>query len=325
MDEETRKKTLDKLTKAENVLVAVPQSGSFDSLAAGLALCLSLEKLGKSVTIYAPSPSVGDAQRLYGVDKIGTSRGHKNLVVVVNNAVENVDKITYYLNDNNLKIVVHPLLQSAGVEPEDISLEQSFVSPDVIFSTGFNSVDELNREITLEGKLDPKTWIVNISNSNSNQKFAQLNIINPAVSGLSELVGELMSDLALPLNEDIAFNLYSGLSYATNGFSPIEATESTFQVAAWLLKLGAGKASLAAITSEPKSTTFLPTTESSPASQASKPDVSKLMTQLNNLSLKSTSQNQTAIEDVELEKKTEKDWLKPPKVYKGAKSFDREN
>lgn len=325
MDEETRKKTLDKLTKAENVLVAVPQSGSFDSLAAGLAICLSLEKLGKNVSIYAPSPTVDDAQRLYGVDKIGNSRGRKNLVVVVNNAVENVDKITYFLDDNKLKIVVHPLPQSAGVESQDISFEQSSASPDVIFSVGFNDIDELNREITLEQKLDPKIWIINISNNNSSQKFAQLNIINPAVSGVSELVGELMSDLALPLDEDIAFNLYSGLSHATDGFSPIEATESTFQVAAWLLKFGAGRASLAAIVSEPKSTTFLPTMQSKPAPQTSKPDVTKLMAQLNNLSLKSTLQNETPIEDIEVEKTTENDWLKPPKIYKGAKSFDREN
>ncbi len=315
MDQETKDNVLVKLTKAQNILIAVSKEHGFDGLASGLALCLSLEKLGKNASVSAPYPTVGDAQSLYGVDKVGKPGGQKNLVVVVENAVENVDNVTYFLEGDKLKIIVHPLPGSQGTLPKEISIEQSSVNPDIIFAIGFKSLEDLSREITLEQKLDPNTFVINISTIDSNQKFAQLNIINPQASGVSELVGELMGDLSLALDEDIAFNLYCGLSFSTDSFSPAKTTPTVFQVAAWLLKFGAGRASLA---------------------QAKKPDLSRI---ISSVTQKSTTGNlhiknyqvseaptfQKPIEEVEIEPKNEDDWLKPPKIYKGAKSFDREN
>ena len=71
MDPSSKEKTLERLTKAQNVSIIVSDSSGFDGLASGLALYLSLTKLGKNIALYAKHPTVGDASKLYAVDKIG--------------------------------------------------------------------------------------------------------------------------------------------------------------------------------------------------------------------------------------------------------------
>src|SRR3989344_4278399 len=245
MDQQSKQQILDKLAQAKTILVGISQSSGFDGLACGLALALSLIKLGKNVSIHAQSPSVDQALKLYGVDKIGKKDNQQNLVIVIENAVQNVDKVSYYLDDSKLKIFIHPLPDSRGASKEEISYEYTALKPDLVFAIGYNSQDELKTEITLEQKLDSQLWIISINNATSNQKFAQIEFINPDISTISELVTQFIQVLALPVSEDIAYNLYSGISYQTNNFSPAQTRTTTFQAAEWLIKFGAGKASFA--------------------------------------------------------------------------------
>ena len=305
MDQNSKEKTLESLTKAEAVLVAVSENSGFDGLAAGLAICLSCQKLGKNVSIFAKSPQVSDAKTLYGVDKIGKPAGKKNLVVVVENAVQNVDKVTYFLDGNKLKIVIHSFPGTTGVSQEQLKFEETLSKPDLIFSIGNKSLEDLTRLITHEQNIDSTVWIVNINREDVKQKFAQVDICNPQAASLSEITGLILQDLALPIDQDIAFNLFVGIVDATSNFSPAKSSPASFQTAAWLVKFGAGKASLAnqlsktfrnpSFVSQPSTSEFQPKAHIKPA------DFYKSF------------------------KDSEEDWLKPPKIYKGSKSFDSEN
>ncbi|MEX2028780.1 MAG: hypothetical protein WD988_04760 [Candidatus Curtissbacteria bacterium] len=295
MDAESKQKTLDNLTKAEAILIVVSKNAGFDGLASGLALYLSCIKLGKNAQIMAPSPSIGDAQTLYGVDKIGRFEGGKNLVVVVNDAVDNVDKVTYSLEDTKLKIVVHPFPGAKGVTRQQISFEETPTRPNLIFAIGFKSQDELKQEIAHEQILDPNIWIININKQDVGQLFAQVNAFSDQAASICEVTAQIFQQLALPLDEDISFNLYAGIARATDYFSPSLVSPMSFESAAWLLKFGAGKASFA----NPK---------------VEKPG----------LDPEPNPFDQPAIEQVERKAGGQENWLKPPKVYKGSKSFDSE-
>src|SRR3989338_9364137 len=192
MDQNSKEKTLESLTKAEAVLVAVSENSGFDGLAAGLAICLSCQKLGKNVSIFAKSPKVSDAETLYGVDKIGKPAGKKNLVVVVENAVQNVDKVTYFLDGNKLKIVIHSFPGTTGVSQEQLKFEETLSKPDLIFSIGNKSLEDLTRLITHEQNIDSTVWIVNINREDVKQKFAQVDICNPQAASLSEITGLIL-------------------------------------------------------------------------------------------------------------------------------------
>lgn len=304
MDEISREKTLEKLTKAESVLVAVSDAYGFDAAASGLALSLALIKLGKSVSVVAKEPSVGDAQKLYGVDNIGKTAGRKNLVVVVNNAVDSVDKVTYFLDQNRLKVVIHPLAGAPPILRENIAIEESVSLPELIFCVGFSSPEELYSKITLEQNITPQPWIVNITRDLPKQKFAQVDFSIALAAGISEVTARLIQNLALPIDEDIAYNLYMGLCEATEQFSPAKITAGTFETAEWLVKFGAGKASFAKRTAR-----------STIDSQTGFPliDIDRVQT-LEELESKQEHKEPRSSE-----------WLAPPKIYKGAKSFDKEN
>ena len=303
MDQNTKDKTLDNLTKAESILIAVSDETGFDGLAAGLALYLSLIKLGKNVSIAADEPSVGDAQRIYGVNYVGNKEGNKKTpIVVIQNAIDTVDKVTYFLEEDKLKVLIHPLPGSKGVTKEQISLEYSSTPANVIFAVGFENSQQLKSKITHEQQISPETWIISINNAELKQEFAQDAFADHQATSISEVVAKMLQELALPLDEDIAFNLYTAISESNQNFSPSKATPQAFEIAGWLLKFGAGRASLALDTTQPS---------------------------FNRQPIKTTQdffEAVPAIEEVERGGEAQtKEWLKPPKIYKGSKSFNGEN
>lgn len=328
MDELTKNQIQKQLTDAKSILVAVSQQKGFDAEAAGLALFLSFKKLGKNVSIIAPQPKIADAQKLYGVDKIGQVGGQKNLVIVIDNAIETVDKITYYLEGNKLKIVVHSLKDTNGPSQKDVLLNNSVSPPNIIFAIGFDSKEELKNEVTHEQDISSESWIVNINNPGMSQKFAHVNIDDPNSSSLSEQTCLLIQQLDLPIDEDIAFNLYSGLKEATKMFSLQFAKPSTFEIAQFLIKYGAGNASFAQIPRAKNAyQTFANQSQTAPQVNQINTVKSKLRSfpPINARNMPSFEKPQTPIREVETKEQSKESWLKPPKIYRGSKSFDRES
>lgn len=303
MDDYLKQQALDKITKANKIIIVVSRQAALDGLASGLALYLSLSKLGKPSSIIAKSPTVEEANKLYGVDKIGKNDDKKNLVINVENAVTNVDKVTYSLQDSRLKIVVQSLPNSFGISESDVSFSKEGSNPDLVIAIGYKSNEEMRNDITHEQTINSDTFIININNTQTTQNFAQINILEDGAASISEVTTKLLQELALPIDEDVAFNLYTGISYATQSFSPAYATPVSFEAAQWLIKFGAGKASFATAT----------------GSQNTRPE--QITGEKANF-IKETGPLQ---EEVTIAEKSQEDWLKPPKIYHGSKAFDTDS
>lgn len=316
MDNNLKQQIQDRLASAQNILIVVSQKTGFDGIAAGLSLYLSIKKLGKNISILAKNPTVGDAQLLYGVDKIGKNDDKKDLVISVADAVKNVDKVTYFLEGDILKIVVHAFPESDGISTEEITFDKTSTKADILLGLGFSSLNELRNDLAHEQDINSNVWIINLNNSIPENKFAQLDLSDPNASGISEIAANLFQLMALPVDEDIAFNLYSGIAASTQMFSPKTVTPAALQVAAWLLKFGAGKAGLAQSAGEPY-----------PQSQKATNQIlsEAIIAQPHDQNQFSTEILETSEEQVEREKQTQKEWLKPPKIYRGSKSFDIES
>lgn len=304
MDQNSKDQTLESLTKSENIVIVIAKDLAFDGLASGLALYLSLTKLGKKVIVLAKEPQVADAQKIYGVDHVGKTSGVKTPVIVIRNAPQTVDKVTYFLDGDSLKVVVHPLAQGSGVTKDQISLEYTDIQVELVFAIGFNTLEKLRSEVTHEYIIDSSTQIISIDKQEPSQKYAQSNFIDPSATSVGEITAKLIQDLALPIDEDVAYNLYAAISEATDNFSPAKANAQTLEIASWLLKFGAGRASLAQ-------------DESRRASLAQKDQVHQDFVISKKVSSED-SQESPVLDD-------SSDWLKPPKIYKGSKSFDKEN
>lgn len=316
MDNVLKEQAKTLLTSSQSFAIAVSEKTGFDGIAAALALALCLEKLKKSTAVVAKNPTVETARSLYAVDKIGSSSVKKDLMIKIAKAVENVDDVSYLLDGETLKITIHALPGSAGVDPQDISFDKTTANANTIIAIGYSTLDELKKDVMREYTITAKTQILSINNSNMGQKFAQVNIHEHGVSSLCEVVANLIEDLNLPTDEDIVFNLYEGITQKTKGFSPGMVTTNTLATAQFLIEFGAGRSSFAqnSLKSEPTTSVssypqLQPTTQRIPiATQSISGDTIE-----------------TPKELVEVEKTKESDWLKPPKIYHGSKSFDKES
>lgn len=324
MDQNLKNQVLDNLTKAENILIVVAKPLGFDGLAAGLSLYLSLIKLDKNVSIIARAPTVSDAQNLYAVDVIGKGQDAKTPVVIVENAVETLDRVTHFLDGTNLKLLLHPLPGSPRITEDQITIEYISSPANLIFAIGVDNLPDLRSEFTHEQEINPEAWIINISNLEPSQKFAQIDVVNTRAAGVSEVTAKLLQDMALPVDEDIAYNLYSGIRASTDNFSPGLVSPVSFEVASWLLKFGAGKASFAK-NQEPKS--MISQQDQSQYEPFPQPK-QFIPPGLNELEEPEEDFFETTPTMEEIETKEEnkeapksREWLKPPKIYKGSKSF----
>lgn len=324
MDPKLKDTVLDQIAKAESIAIVVSkQPLGFDGLAAGLSLYLSLIKLDKNVSIVAQPPTVGDAQSLYGVDRIGSNQSNKNPQIVVENAIETVDKVTHFLDKDKLRLIIHQLPGTPTITKDQIKIEYTQTPANLIFAVGIDNLPDLRSQLTNGQEFTPEALIINISNLEPSQKFASIDIVNTQAASVSEVAAKMIQDFALPLDEDIAFNLYSGVRASTNNFSPSLVSSLTLEIASWLLKFGAGKASLAR-QAAPSFPFPFPQMNPAPRPQPQQPvdidenlddDFFEKMTALENV--------ETAVQGQEAPKSNE--WLKPPKIYKGSKSPGGEN
>lgn len=313
MDDYLKQQAQERLNEAQNITISVAKNADFDAFASGLALFLSLSKTGKNVSIFAKAPTVADAQSLYGVNFIGKSSDKKNLIISIDNAVKNVDKVTYFLDGDKLKVVIHAFPKSTGVEQQDVSFERASAKPDLIVAIAYSSINDLKKDITHEQQFGSDDFIISINKDKMVKEFAQINIHEQ--TSYAEMVTSFIEKFSLALDEDTAFNLYAALASATKMFSPARVKPATFEVAQLLIESGAGQASFASTRPSVKQTT---------PSMVSTFDVDQKRPDLPGKQQLASNENQTPIEDVEIEQRNQ-DWLKPPKIYRGSKSFDIES
>ena len=82
-----------------------------------------------------------------------------------------------------------------------------------------------------------KSWI-NIDHHPTNPRYADLNYIDPAAPATGQILFDLLSSEQLPMNAEIAENLFVAISTDTGSFQYPNTTARTFEIGAELLKLG---------------------------------------------------------------------------------------
>lgn len=86
---------------------------------------------------------------------------------------------------------------------------------------------------------------VNLDHHVSSTKFGKLNLIRPDLPSTASLVQEFIENMKMPMDADIAANLFVGVSTDTGSFRYRGTTIDTFHAAARLVSAGADPAELA--------------------------------------------------------------------------------
>src|SRR4030095_6134800 len=90
---------------------------------------------------------------------------------------------------------------------------------------------------TLAGIASAKIWI-NIDHHGSNPGYGDLVIVDPSAPATGEIIFNLIKSQGLPLNHDIAENLYAAISTDTGSFQYPKTSARTFEIAAELVRVG---------------------------------------------------------------------------------------
>lgn len=237
------------LTSAKNILIAVPSGADVDKLAAGLSLFLTFEAAGKQVSIVCDDNILVGQSHLFGVDHVqktpsSTEGGNLTLtlegVAASDNTVPALEKLDWYAENSNLNLVFH-VLPGQTFQPARIVPKYQGSGFNLIFVVGTANLNALGNVYSQNQSVYSGTHIVNIDMQPANTSFGQTNVLDTGASSLSEMAGNLITDLGFNLDSDIASNLLTGIFDATNNLSDPKVTADTYMAVANCLRVGGKK------------------------------------------------------------------------------------
>ncbi len=228
------------LTKALSGAIVLPANPTVDAIASATALYLGLVKMGKTVALANSQAVQSD---LVAADKFQSElvTSGDNLVVSFPYTDGAIDKVDYNIQGNNFNLIITPRQGYSKMQPDQVKYSYSGGMLDfviVIDSPTLNALGTIytDNQTTFQGR-----EIVNIDRHLTNAFFGTINLVNKTSSSVSELILNILQELKIEIDKDMATNLYAGIAAATNNFTSYSANADTFEHIATLLRMGALK------------------------------------------------------------------------------------
>jgi nanoRNase/pAp phosphatase (c-di-AMP/oligoRNAs hydrolase) len=271
--------------KGASGVIVIPPNPTIDAQAAAASLFLGLTKMNKNVSLVCSTKPESD---LIAIDKIKTqfATGGDSLMVSFPYSDGAIDKVDYNIQGEAFNLIITPRSGFPKLDPKAVNFSYTGGMVDFIITIDSPTLNSLGQIYTDNQNHFTGRDIVNIDRHLTNAFFGTVNFVNKTVSSVSELILNILQELKIEIDRDMATNLYSGIAAATNNFTSYSVSADTFENIAALLRSGAVKKLVKK--PEPVKTNYAPTPESQP----------------------------TPIEEVEKEKSAQ-DWLKP-KIFKNS-------
>ena len=215
------------LSGAKSAFIAVPQA-SIDSIGSALALGLSLQKAGLSVSVYCPQKTDENYSKLSGIEILSDTFNTNDLTISLNYPQESIDSVSYNDNGGRLNLVVKTKPGSQKIEREQIMVNNQSSVADINFMLGDETLLGEQANIVQKGN-----WVV-ISPLVAAKAWAKASVIDPDAP-YSEIMSFLLPSLGLSMDTTVAKNLLIALRVATQSFS-VNVSPETFEAGALCLR-----------------------------------------------------------------------------------------
>ncbi len=113
--------------------------------------------------------------------------------------------------------------------------DYSLLEPGVFFALDCGDKQRLGNAAQV---FDNSLFTYNIDHHGSNTNFAQVNVVNGTASSASEMVFEILTELNIDIDYDMAVALYSGIVFDTGGFKHNSTLKRTHEIAGVLVEKG---------------------------------------------------------------------------------------
>lgn len=233
-------KQLQEVLKLEsNIGIITGKNPSIDEMAGALALYLSLNSSGKTVSVVSPTEPIVELSSLVGINKVKTrfDGGSGDLIVSFPYQEGEIDKVSYTLEDNYLNIVVKAGEKGLNFSENHVKFSRPGGVPKVVIVVGVPRLSDIQDLLNSTQVKD--CTIVNIDNNEENEGYGDVVLVSQKMSSVSEAVANIIEKLELPMEKDIAQNLLSGISFATENFQNPDTSSLAFEMAGVLMRQGA--------------------------------------------------------------------------------------
>ena len=346
MDNASLQKIKDIIARSQKVVIAVGQNPPVDQMAGALSLYLAFSSQNKKAAVVSASEPIVELSSLVGIDKVKTSYEGSggDLVVSFPYREGEIEKVSYTIDDGYLNIVVKAGEDGLTFEEQDVIFKRGSDKADLVIAVGIPSMDTI-LSLMPEESMQEAT-LINIDNSNENTGFGDIVLVSNKFSSLSEQIADLLLNLDMDFDTDIAQNLLSGIMQATDNFQNPQTSFLAFEIAAILMKRGAVRSGTQQASRDrlperrqevrmpqpqaqrpQQQPTFAPSQQQRPANQPSREDRRQAIRDAlrqraqgrNNQAPRQDQQRSQAPreDNRNSEQKPPSDWL-TPKVYKGS-------
>jgi nanoRNase/pAp phosphatase (c-di-AMP/oligoRNAs hydrolase) len=229
------------IESAQNILVLTKHNASNETIAASWGLFHFLKNLGKNPTVLDSGPYVEKMKFLSVPEKMEKSIvGARDFVLSFSTKYNKIIDFRTEEKKDAFEIYVTP--EKETIDPRDFSFIPAKFKYDLIITLGCAKLDDLGPLKEKNSDLFFEVPLVNIDNSNLNENFGQLNLVNLNTSSVSEIVSELAKNLGQQhIDEKCAQCFLTGLLSATGNFQSSTTTPHTFLTASWLIEKGANQ------------------------------------------------------------------------------------
>lgn len=229
----------DILERNEPIGILVGKDADLDAMGAALVFYLGLKQMGKSVSIACPKDPLVELSSLVGIDKVKRNLDAQGGDLVVSFPYEEgaIEKVSYTLENGFLNIVVKAGEKGLSFREDEVKFQRGGESPKNLFIIGTPRLSDLGSLFDPEALKN--TTVINIDNKADNQGFGDVVFVSQRFSSVCEQMAELLNFLGFEIDIDIAQNLLSGISFATNNFQHPKTSSFAFETAANLMKKGA--------------------------------------------------------------------------------------
>lgn len=221
----------------QRVLVTSGKNVDPDAVGSVLALAQALTSQGKQVITAIEDFDPASMSFMPGVESILSTIGAKSLVISIDVGAHPIEKINYNAENTKFNLVLTP--SGGQVTTDQISYSYTGLNVDLIFV-----VDTASQQLLGDWATDFQSELatiplINIDHHADNQRFGTLNLIDASQPSASLIVGQLIQELGLSINQTQSTNLLAGLISDTAGFVNRNTTADSLRQAASLVEAGA--------------------------------------------------------------------------------------
>jgi len=224
------------LGNSKNILIIAGERDIEDTYPASLALARVLQRNKKETALFTPCAI---PEHFYFLADEGspqqTITSAQDLIISVDVSQKPIKQISYVRSNSHLDIHITP---SSGVriEEQDVHISLSKFNYDSIITIGIDDLESLEGEFERNASLFYETTIINIDKNPSNERYGEVNIIEPSYSSCSEITATLLKKWDENLiTKDVATPLLTGIIGATANFQNSRTKPNAMHEAAYLM------------------------------------------------------------------------------------------